>query len=53
MNINSGILVNFNQHPAKNLIEYIEVNTREQDDKLEANIDNVIYILDWNGVIQE
>lgn len=53
MNINNGILVNFNQHPAKNLIEYIKVNKRDEDDKLEANIDNVIYILDWNGVIQE
>lgn len=50
MNINHGILVNFNQHPGKTLLEYITVNKCDEN-TLEVVLDNTKYLLDWFGVI--
>jgi GxxExxY protein len=50
--IKNGILVNFNQHPGKDLIEYI-IAKKIDNNKIRARLSNKEYILDFSGILLE
>ena len=48
----NGIIVNFNQNPSKEMVEVIMVN-KEMGDIYSARLDNKIYYIKSNGVLQD
>lgn len=49
--IDNGMIVNFNQHPGKDLIEYIILTKRHSENDILATLNEKLYSISFNGIL--